>query len=187
MGMPDALEEWTAEAVRALPADGKRHEAIDGALLVTPAPSRAHQYAVAALYERLAPYVHGNGLGVVTLSPSEIELDPRTLVQPDLFVARLVQGRRPRERRQTAVPLLVIEVLSPSTAHDDLHRKRRRYQRAGVAVYWIVDLDDRLVQRWRPDDERAEILTESLDWQPDPARAGLSIGLPEIFAEACDR
>lgn len=37
------------------------------------------------------------------------------------------------------VPILVVEVLSPSTAGEDKVRKSREYQRAGVAQYWMVD------------------------------------------------
>ena len=62
MGMPDMLAGWTAQAVRALPEDGQRHETVDGALLVTPAPSYAHQYAIAGLYELLAPFVRQLGM-----------------------------------------------------------------------------------------------------------------------------
>jgi hypothetical protein len=39
------------------------------------------------------------------------------------------------------------------------------------------------VERWRPDDERPEILSEQLEWQPDDRRAALTIDLVEYFAE----
>jgi hypothetical protein len=52
MGMPLPTADWTVERVLALPADGNRYEAVDGQLLVTPAPSLFHQAAVLALYER---------------------------------------------------------------------------------------------------------------------------------------
>ena len=47
------------------------------------------------------------------------------------------------------------------------------YQRAGIAEYGIVDPDARLVERWRPGDERPEIVTDALRWMPrgDVARA----------------
>jgi Uma2 family endonuclease len=60
--------------------------------------------------------------------------------------------------------------------------KRRRYQRAGIPEYWIVDLDARLVERWRPGDERPEILSDRLVWQPDPSQAGLELELATVFA-----
>jgi hypothetical protein len=51
-----------------------------------------------------------------------------------------------------------------------------------VAEYWIVDLDARLVERWRPGDDRPEVLTALLRWHPDPAIAPLEIDLPQFFA-----
>ncbi|MBK7925483.1 MAG: Uma2 family endonuclease [Gemmatimonadetes bacterium] len=47
--------------------------------------------------------------------------------------------------------LLVIEVLSPSTARADRFTKRRRYQEARVPLYWIVDPERAQVEVWTPD------------------------------------
>jgi len=60
--------------------------------------------------------------------------------------------------------------------------KRRRYQRAGVPEYWIFDLDARLVERWRPGDERPEVLSDRITWQPEAGIAALEINLPAFFA-----
>ncbi len=78
--------------------------------------------------------------------------------------------------------LLVVEVLSPSTARADRTTKRQRFQRAGVPAYWIVDIDARTVERWRPDDERPEVLSESLSWGPTPESVPMTIHLPALFA-----
>jgi Uma2 family endonuclease len=72
-------------------------------------------------------------------------------------------------------------VLSPSTAARDRGAKRRIYQGAGVAEYWIVDLDARLVERWRPGDARPEVVSEELVWEPLPAIAA-RLHLPTLFA-----
>ena len=77
--------------------------------------------------------------------------------------------------------LLAIEVRSPSTAAVDQGRKRLLYQRERVPEYWIVDCDARCIERWRPADERPEVLTERISWQPDGARAPLVDELPEFF------
>ena len=79
-----------------------------------------------------------------------------------------------------------MEVLSPSTARADRQVKRRRYQRHGVPEYWIVDLDARLVERWRPADERPEILAERLEWRAVPEAPPLEIDLGEYFSEVLD-
>jgi Uma2 family endonuclease len=182
MGMPQQATRWTAEMVRALPDDGNRYEVVDGELLVTPAPSRPHQRGVGWLFAQLMPYVDRHGLGEVLPSPADIELDAQGLIQPDLFVEGLVEGRLPGRWNAGAPLLLVIEVLSPSTARADRTVKRRRYQRARIPEYWIVDPDARVIERWRPDDDRPEILAETITWRPDPAAETLVIDLAVLFA-----
>ena len=81
--------------------------------------------------------------------------------------------------------LLAVEVLSPSTARADRTVKRRLFQRVGVPEYWIVDVAAWLVERWRPGEDRPEILTETLSWHPAPAGGGrpLVIDLAQLFSE----
>ena len=74
-------------------------------------------------------------------------------------------------------------MLSPSTARADRIVKRRRFQRAKVPEYWIVDLDARLVERWRPGDRRPEVLEERLEWRPESSLAPLVLDLPAFFRE----
>jgi Uma2 family endonuclease len=183
MGMPQAARDWTVQRVLALPDDGNRYEVVDGELLVTPSPTFYHQDTVLALVWRLKPFVSASGAGYLSISPADLELDERTLVQPDLFVFELPGGRRPERWKDITTILLAIEVLSPSTARADRHVKRRRYQLHGIAEYWIVDLDSRLVERWRPEDERPEILHETILWEPGVVRPGLTIDLQELFRE----
>lgn len=184
MVMPKTTDQWTAERVQALPDDGMRHELIDGELIVTPAPAWSHQRAVLALYRQLHDCVAAWGIGDVMVAPADIIFDQRTLVEPDLFVVPLVNGRRPRDWASVAQLLLVVEVLSPSTARYDRQLKRLRYQREGVPEYWIVDVASRLVERWRPEDTRPEIVTGVLAWQPAGTDASCAVDLGVVFEEA---
>ena len=172
--------EWTLEDWRQLPDDGQRYEVIDGVLYVTPAPPLLHQRALRKLYDALAPLTRG--VAALLWSPAEIAFTPRRVVQPDLFVAPLVEGREPRAWPEIARLHLAVEVLSPSTASRDRSVKRRLYQEH-ADEYWIVDLDARLVERWRPEDTRPEILDATLDWQPAWAQTGLTLDLPQLFRE----
>jgi Uma2 family endonuclease len=189
MVMPDSAldRRWTAQMVRDLmeqePSHWPRYEVIGGELLVSPGPRRSHQEAVVRLLFRIDPYTRAHRIGWVGISPSDVELDAETLVQPDLYVTPLVGGRRPADDATISGLLLVIEVLSASTARHDRVTKRRFYQRFGVPEYWVVDLDARTVERWRPADERGELLDEQLVWQPDAAVPPLTIDLPAYFAE----
>ena len=186
MGMPQAARDWTVQRVLALQEDGNRHEVVDGELLVTPSPTFHHQDAVLALAVRLKPFVDSSGAAYLSISPADIELDERTLVQPDLFVFELPGGRRPERWKDITRILLAIEVLSPSSARADRFVKRRRYQRQGIPEYWIVDLDSRLVERWRPGDERPEILSETLAWLVAEDAQPFELDLPAFFAEVLE-
>ncbi len=184
LAMPAVADRlWTAAEVQALPDDpSHRMECVDGMLLVSPTPQLAHQGAVTELAIRLNALVRPTGVGAVLVAPSEWVLDPRTLVQPDLYVVPLVDGRRPRTDEERGHPLLFVEVLLPSTARFDRVVKRARYLRAGIE-YWIMDLDARLVERWLPGEERPSMHAEELVWQPTGASEPFVLALVPFFAE----
>ena len=174
----------TIEELLALPEDHLRHELLDGLHVVTPAPRLSHQ-AVLSQFS----YVLGRGLEgcadlVLLTSPADIILGSRTLVQPDLFVIRKPANMRLARWSDAGVPVLAIEFLSPNTAARDRGAKRRIYQQAGVAEYWIVDLDAQLVERWRPTDERPQIVTDILLWDPGTGMTSAAIDLPNVFRQA---
>jgi Uma2 family endonuclease len=184
MAMPlQKPSEWTAEMARALPDDGNRYEVIDGELLVTPSPSQRHQLALELLYLLVGPYARASRVMHAHFAPCEIEFSPRRAVQPDLFVVRLVGGKLPDDGSLKDNLLLAVEALSPSTARYDRRTKRPMFQSEGVPEFWIVDVDARIIERWRPSDSRPEVLTESLTWQPAREVAPLVIDLDAYFAE----
>ena len=174
----------TIEELLALPDDGLRHELLDGLHVVTPAPRLPHQAVLGAFWLALGRGLEDQDELLLLSSPADIVLGPRTLVQPDLFVVRKAPGFVLREWSEVGTPILAIEFLSPTTAPRDRGAKRRIYQRAGVAEYWIVDLDARLVERWRPGDERPEVLDSELVWQPLEHIPPVRLNLHALFAKA---
>ncbi len=175
----------TVEQLFALPEDGMRHELLAGEHVVTPSPALIHQWILGELFSALLSFLSGSANLRAMSSPADIRLELRdTVVQPDLFVFRTEGGNPPADWSAVGIPVLAIEVLSPGTASRDRGKKRELYQRAGVSEYWIVDPDARLVERWRPEDERPEVLREVLLWQPDPEAEGLVIQVSELFPES---
>ena len=174
---------WTAEMLDELPDDGNRYEIIDGELFVTPSPAWRHGDAVMDLYRPLNAYARDHGVGHVKVAPQDVVYSRRTVVEPDLFVVPLVDGRKPRTWAEAGRLLLAVEVLSPGSQRADRWVKRALYQRENVPEYWIVDVDARLIERWRPGDERPEILGERLEWQPAADHPALAIDLERYFAE----
>lgn len=183
MGMPHAAESWTAAKVWALPDDGQRHELIDGEHIVTPSPRGLHQFVLRELFRVLdAMLVKADGVELLW-SPADIALGEDEILQPDLFVCQTRGGIPFRDWRDVEALLLVIEVLSPSTAHYDRGLKRRRYQRAGVPEYWVVDIDARAIERWRPDDTSPEIVTGTLRFTLGESQPECALDVAAVFAK----
>lgn len=186
MGMPAHQDLWTAEMARALPDDGNRYEVLDGVLLVSPAPSALHQRAVARLWDILDEYCRTYRIGEAMISPADIEFSEHRVLQPDVFVVPLKEGRLIRSWKEVTSLLLAAEVISPSTEKTDRGEKRIILQDEEVPEYWIVDLDARTFERWRPDDERPDILSETLVWRPVQSIPPLAIYLPDYFTSVLD-
>lgn len=173
---------WNRAMLEALPDDGQRHEIIDGVHYVTPSPAAVHQYVVSELLAALLPWCKAERAGWVFTAPSDIDLTGDTIVQPDITVLPRTGERPPRTWADAGLPILAIEVISPSSASRDRILKRRRYQRAGIAEYWIVDPEAQLVERWTPTDARPEIITDRLHWHPAGASSEFAIDLAPIFS-----
>ena len=187
MGMPAVDRRWTAREVRALiaksPLASPRYELVDGELLVTPSPGYPHQRAVTRLLVALHEYTQREGIGDALASPFDVELEPETITQPDIFVISRDEGRRLQREGLPAISLLLaIEVLSPSSSRHDRVRKRPLYQRH-APEYWIVDLDARLIERWRTGEDRPEILDVSLTWRPTGATEPFVLDVQRFFSE----
>jgi Uma2 family endonuclease len=139
----------TVADLDAMPDDGHRYELIDGSLVVTPAPSLRHQRMSMALTRVLLEHLPDD-LELLS-APTDVHLAADTGVQPDLLVSRRsdLVGRA-----LTVAPLLAVEILSSSTRLIDLSLKKARYERAGVASYWVVDPDEPHLMAWELRNDR---------------------------------
>jgi Uma2 family endonuclease len=117
--------------------EGAPYQLIEGELIMTPAPNPRHQLICARLFEKLTQITKGKG--VIFFSPIDVYLDRENAFQPDII---FISGDRKEIIKEDGIygpPDLVIEILSPSTAHYDLKEKFRVYEKSGVREYWIVD------------------------------------------------
>jgi len=183
-----ARRRWTAADVRALMDERRpwpRYELLDGELLVTNAPTAAHQIAVASLLVLLRACCERGQIGEALASPADIVLAPESITQPDLFVVpgACIPANEPFAWQHVTQLLLAVEVLSPSTMRDDRIRKRDFYLAHGVAEYWIVDLDARVVERWVPEQDRPDIDREELRWHPAGTGTPFVLDVERYFAD----
>jgi Uma2 family endonuclease len=180
MRMAVQTHRWTRRDLERLPDDGNTYEVVRGALFVTPAPGRPHQEIVAALADRLVPYVAAHALGVIHFPRSVIVIDDSE-IEPDLMVRpRVPPGLRWED---APLPFLIVEVLSDTTRRRDLVAKRSFYMEEGVAEYWIVDGKGRTITIVRPD-QPDEVVTAGLRWHPSNAPAALDFDVATMFRDA---
>jgi Uma2 family endonuclease len=126
------------------PDDGRRYELLRGELLVTPSPNTRHQRITRELLLQLVGYFHERALGEVFLGPTDVILTNQDVFVPDLLVIADPAGIS--QRGIEKAPLLVVEILSPSTAKVDRGLKAQRYAELGVAHYWLVDPERRSLE-----------------------------------------
>jgi len=127
-------EPLTVHDLDALPDDGRRHELVDGVLLVTPSPNWPHQGmggALGALLHQSCP----PDLRVL-MGPFAIRPDLNNELRPDLLVARYADLT---PKNLPVAPVLAAEVLSRSTRLIDLNLKRAAFARLGVPSFWLLD------------------------------------------------
>jgi Uma2 family endonuclease len=180
MAVSAEIKPWTVEELQRLPDDGNKYEVIDGELFVTPAPAEVHEDILARLTRILDPFVAQHGLGRV-YRPRAVVRTQGSEVEPDLMVrAKRSQPRSGRDWDDAPVPILVVEVLSPTTRRRDVMQKRDFYMRIGVAEYWVIDPELERVLVVRPERED-ETITETLIWRPAGAAEPLVIPLASIF------
>lgn len=129
---PEAGQLFTVDDLERMPDDGRRYELIDGVLVVSPAPSVAHQVVLLQLGIALDAACPDD-LGVVP-GPG-VRMSHITELIPDLIVC---QATELVGHRITEPPLLAVEIRSPSTALFDLNTKKAVYERFGIESYWIV-------------------------------------------------
>jgi Uma2 family endonuclease len=130
---------WTYADYAVLPDDGRRYELIDGVLYMAPAPGTNHQGVNALLTTYLTMHVQLAGLGRVFAALTDVELNPGTVLQPDVIVILNANLSIITPSRIIGAPDLVIEIASPSTAGYDRREKQDAYAHAGVSEYWIAD------------------------------------------------
>lgn len=126
------------EVYQCLP-EGTPVQLIDNKLIMAPSPFTVHQKLIGQLFSLLNDYVTAKKKGQVFLAPLDVYLDSGNIFQPDIFFIANNNLKNLHENGYHGAPDLVIEILSPSTAHYDLKEKKKVYERNGVKEYWIID------------------------------------------------
>ena len=137
---------YTSDEFLAMTELKGRFELIDGVIYdMSPSPNQRHQKMAGRLFGATDRYINEhNGKCEVLIAPSDVRLDERNIVQPDIFV--VCDPDKLDGQICSGAPDWVIEILSPSSEHYDTVDKLYKYSEAGVREYWIVDpADERVI------------------------------------------
>jgi len=138
--------DWAYNEYIALPDDWKRYEIANGVLVMIPSSTGSHQDTIGEVFFHIRSHLKLTGLGLVRLAPFDVELTPKDVFQPDVFVVLNAHLGRVLRKKVVGAPDLVVEVSSPGTAAFDRLTKYDTYARAGVPEYWIINTDRRTVE-----------------------------------------
>jgi Uma2 family endonuclease len=136
----------TIDDFRKLPQGPPYYQLIQGRLLVSPSPNRYHQVLCQNLFFILRKFLEVKPVGDVFLSPSDVYLTGYDAYQPDLYFVSNANAAILTPQGAAGAPDLVIEILSPGTAHYDRDLKRKVYAQTGVKELWLIDPDAKEIQ-----------------------------------------
>jgi Uma2 family endonuclease len=122
--------------------EGFPAQLVEGQLVRDPAPAFGHQRIALEIAERLRRLVGPRRTGI---APVDVAVDEFNVYQPDVVVFR-VPLDDDASGYEAGAPLLVVEVLSPSTARRDRVVKRTRLLDIGVEEVWLIDRSSRVIE-----------------------------------------
>ncbi|MCP5049999.1 MAG: Uma2 family endonuclease [bacterium] len=103
---------------------------------MAPSPAKKHQRIGVEILVQLDAFVKNCNRDCATYYEMDWQITEDTVVRPDVLV---VCDDNETQTKLEIPPVLVFEILSPSTGDKDRGIKYRLYQEAGVKYYCIVD------------------------------------------------
>ena len=123
-----------------------RFERIFGTEYAMSSPGYKHQITAGRLFAQLDAQMSTHNCKTI-VAPFDVyplyeKGDKYTLVQPDVFLA--CDKSKLKDNSYNGAPKFIIEILS-SNRHHDMVTKLNLYQKAGVAEYWMIDPEEKII------------------------------------------
>lgn len=116
------------------------YELIDGIVMMSPRPSMKHQKISGNIYHALRTVFKGKDC--TPILEADLIIQEQNFV-PDLMV--VCDEGLDDMTHYDKPPLIVVEIISPSSGSRDYFVKRRSYKEIGVQEYWIVSPDEKCI------------------------------------------
>ncbi len=142
-----------------------RHEFLDGEIYAMAGSTREHAAICANLSSALGVQLRGQGCQVHSSDLRIRVLESGLATYPDVTVVCRRAELDPEDRNTVTNPVLIVEVLSPSTVAYDRGEKLSHYQRIpSLREIVLVAHDERLIEVWRREEDNT--------WRRSEARRG---------------
>ena len=179
----------TTEEMLALPQNGVHRWLIRGQLREKPMTlrNRWHSRIMARVSQFLCNWSDSQpeprGSVLCGEAGCRLRQSPDTTVGLDVvYISAEVAAR---ESKKTSlidgIPVLVVEILSPSDKQEEIDEKIDDYLEVGVALVWVIDPHDRTVLIYRKGVE-PELVNLNQELSGEPNLPGFRVPLAQIFA-----
>lgn len=119
--------------------EGTLCQLVNNNLVMSPSPVNAHQVVLNKINFQILCFLESSKVGELRIAPFDVYFSKRNIFQPDIIFITNDNLSKIESKGLVGVPDLVIEILSPGTAHIDMGEKRDVYEQYGVKEYFIVD------------------------------------------------
>lgn len=183
---PLTVDEYHRMAEAGILSEDDRVELLDGRLIAMTPVGPVHLHCVNRLVDLFAERLYAEGPRPARLSiQNPIRLSDTSEPEPDLA---LLKPEAPQDRTPVPEDLVLVVEVAVSSGDYDRDVKAPRYAAAGVPVYWVVDLEQAVVDVHRDPD--GDTYAERIRYRRDdtlPLPAALTVDpipVSAIFADA---
>lgn len=163
---------------------GQSYELIRGKVVLMCRPTTRHGFVCSAIGTELNLYGRARKLGFSTTNDSGVVLfdDPGTVVGPDVaFRTDVPTYADMPERWGDTLPILAVEVLSPTDRWSRIQTKIQDYLEAGVPLVWLADPDEKSITVYRPK-KRVEVFQGDQQITGGDELPGFTCKVADLFA-----
>lgn len=163
---------------------GNKVEFINGEVIVLSPENSQHRSANIHLLSLLDTFVVKHNLGYIPSGNNLISLS-RNDYQPDIcFYDRSKSASFTSNQTQFPAPDFIVEILSLETEERDRGIKFADYADSYISEYWIIDVQQQIVEQYILDDEEYYLKIKSNSGELQSAVvSNFAIPIPAIFDE----
>lgn len=185
MSSPAAARQYSYREYLELEASSDlRHEFCDGTVYAMSGGSPEHSGLASNVIQILGAQLSGKPCRVFTSDLRIRVLETGLATHPDVSVFCGTLERDPEDTHTATNPVLIIEVLSPSTERYDRDEKFAHYRRIrSLASYVLISQEERRLEVFSRNPDASWTLRETRDGAADLSAIGCVLPLEDVYRD----